>query len=263
MVVPIRKVLPPSSIEDDLRPISLTSQVSKVTEGFVLKSLTSEVAHNKFALPTKSTTHALIYFLHLIISTLDRGQCSIRIFFADFKKGLNLDDHNVVIDELQKLQVNPAITRWIKSFLSCSEHSVKIGSSTSTWKQANGGLPQGTKLGSFPFAVLVNSLLKDWSARIKFVDDTTALEVVSRCSPSLLPILVDEIAHFAPSRGMKLNCKKCKEMVISFLQYRLPQENPIYIDGVLVQTVSSFKLLGVMLRSFLSWSDQLDWKRLD
>ena len=45
LVVPIPKVLPPSSIEDDLRPISLTSQELKVMEGFVLKSLTSEVAH--------------------------------------------------------------------------------------------------------------------------------------------------------------------------------------------------------------------------
>ena len=101
--------------------------------------------------------------------------------------------------------------------------------------------------------------MKDWSARIKFVDDATALEAVPRCSPSLLPILVDEIAHFASSRGMELNCKKCKEMVISFLRYRPPQENPIYIDGVLVQTVSSFKLCGVMLRSDLSWSDQVDY----
>ena len=170
-------------------------------ESFVLKSLTSTVAHKldpkKFALPTKSTTHAPVYFLHLVLSALDRGQCSIRIFFADFKKGFDLVDHNVVVDELQKLQVNPAITRWIKSFLSCREQSVKIGSSTSRWKRANGGLPQGTKLGPFPFAVLVNSLLKDWSARIKFVDDTTALEVVPRCSPSLLPVLVDEIAHLA------------------------------------------------------------------
>ena len=201
LVVPIPKVSPPSSIEDDLRPISLTSQVSKVMESFVLKSLTSTVAHKldpkKFALPTKSTTHAPVYFLHLVLSALDRGQCSIRIFFADFKKGFDLVDHNVVVDELQKLQVNPAITRWIKSFLSCREQSVKIGSSTSRWKRANGGLPQGTKLGPFPFAVLVNSLLKDWSARIKFVDDTTALEVVPRCSPSLLPVLVDEIAHLA------------------------------------------------------------------
>ena len=114
LVVPIPKVSPPSSIEDDLRPISLTSQVSKVMEGFVLKSLTSEVAHKldpkQFALPTKSTTHALVYFLHLVLSALDRGQCSIRIFFADFRKGIDLVDHNVVVDELQKLQVNLAIT---------------------------------------------------------------------------------------------------------------------------------------------------------
>ena len=156
-VVPIPKVLPPSSIEDDLRPISLTSQVSKLMEGFVLESLTSEVGHKldpkQFALPTKSTAQALVYFLHLILSALDRGQCSIRIFFADFKKGFDLVDHNVVIEELQKLQVNPAIIRWIRSFLSCREQSVKIGSSTSTWKRTNGGLPQGTKLGPFLFAV--------------------------------------------------------------------------------------------------------------
>ena len=37
-------------------------------------------------------------------------------------------------------------------------------------------------------AVLVNSLLQDWNARIKFVDDTTALEVIPRCSASLMPI---------------------------------------------------------------------------
>ena len=67
-------------------------------------------------------------------------------------------------------------------------------------------MPQGTKLGPFLFAVLVNSLLKDWSARIKFVDDATALEVVPRCSPSLLGIFVDEIAHLASSGGMKNNC---------------------------------------------------------
>ena len=114
-VVLIPKVLPRSSIEDDLRLISLTAQVSKVMEGFVLESLTSEVGHKfdpkQFVRPTKSTTQALVYILHLILSALDRGQCSIRIFFADFKKGFDLVDHNVVIEELQRLQVNQAIKR--------------------------------------------------------------------------------------------------------------------------------------------------------
>ena len=48
-------------------------------------------------------------------------------------------------------------------------------------------------------------------------------------------------------------------MVISFLWYHLSQDNPIYVDGALVESVSSFKLLGVMLRSDLSWCDQVDY----
>ena len=223
IVVPIPKVSPPQTIEDDLRPISLTAQVSKVMEGFMLQSLMSEVGHKldpkQFALPGKSTTHALVYLLHVIHAALDQGHCSVRI----------------------------------------REQCVKIGSFTSSWKPVNGGLPQGTKLGPLLFAILVNSLLQDWNGRIKFVDDATALEIVPRCSPSLLPILVNDVSQYASSRGMKLNSKQCKEMIISFLQYHLPLDNAIYIDGSPVQSVSSFKLLGVLLREDLSWCDHVDY----
>ena len=44
IVRPIPKRSPPTSIEDDLRPFSLTSQVSKLLEGFTLKLLLSQVA---------------------------------------------------------------------------------------------------------------------------------------------------------------------------------------------------------------------------
>ncbi|CAB4033726.1 Hypothetical predicted protein [Paramuricea clavata] len=263
IVVPIPKVSPPQTIEDDLRPISLTAQVSKVMEGFMLQSFMSEVGlkldPKQFALPGKSITQALVYLLHLIHAALDQGHCSVRIFFADFKKGFDLVDHNVIIDELLKLQVSPAIIRWIKSFLTSREQCVKIGPSFSSWKPVNGGLPQGPKLGPLLFAILVNSLLQDWNGRIKFVDDATALEIVPRCSPSLLPILVNDVSQYASSRGMKLNSKKCKEMTISFLQYHLPLDNAIYIDGSPVQSVSSFKLLGVLLREDLSWCDHVDY----
>jgi hypothetical protein len=143
IVVPIPKVSPPQTIEDDLRPTSLTAQVSKVMEGYMLQSLMSEVCHKldpkQFALPGKSTTQALVYLLHVIHAALDQGHCSVRIFFADFKKGFDLFDHNVIIDELLKLQVSPVIIRWIKSFLTSREQCVKIGSSTSSWKPVNGG----------------------------------------------------------------------------------------------------------------------------
>jgi hypothetical protein len=49
--------------------------------------------------------------------------------------------------------------------------------------------------------VLDNSLLDNWQGRIKFVDDATALEIVPRCSPSLLPLVVDEVINFASWNG--------------------------------------------------------------
>jgi hypothetical protein len=81
-------------MEEDLRPISLTSQVSKIMEGISLESLMSEVADKlnkkQFARPRKSTTEALVYLLHQTHAALDRGHCAVRLFFADFKKGFDI-----------------------------------------------------------------------------------------------------------------------------------------------------------------------------
>ncbi|CAB4039247.1 Hypothetical predicted protein, partial [Paramuricea clavata] len=58
---------------------------------------------------------------------LDKGQCSARVFFADFKMGFDLVDHNVIITDFERLGVHPVIIRWIKSFLTDREQCVKIG----------------------------------------------------------------------------------------------------------------------------------------
>jgi hypothetical protein len=60
IVVPIPNVPLPQNMKDDLRPISLTSQISKVMEGFTLTKLfahiESKLDTKQFALPRKSTT---------------------------------------------------------------------------------------------------------------------------------------------------------------------------------------------------------------
>ena len=103
----------------------------------------------------------------------------------------------------------------------------------------------------------VNSLLKDWPRRVKFVDDTTTIEVIPRCSPSFLPIVVNQISDFANERGMVLNPKKCKEMIIIFLKYK-HSEHDIFIGDDFVERVKSFKLLGVWLTNNLSWELHVD-----
>ena len=263
IVVPVPKVLPPKCIEDDLRPISLPSQIAKVMEDCTLDKFFPEVVNKldtkQFALPKKSTTHALVYLLHSILVALERGSCTSRLFFADFKKGFDLVDHIVIIKDLTLLGTHLSIIRWIKAFLCDRGQCVRVGTSMSTWKKTNGGLPQGTKLGPLLFAVLINSLFKNCPGRIKFVDDTSALEIIPRFSPSLMPLVVNEISDYASERGMELNYKKCKQMLINFLKYKgSDDENPIYVAGKPVETGSSFKLLGVWISNDLSWNTHVD-----
>ena len=153
IVSPIPKCTPPTSIQSDLRPISLTPQLSKIMEGFILKPLLHEISSKidcfQFAMKGRSTTQALVYFLHNILEALNRGNCSVRAFFADFSKGLDLVDHNVLCAEMNKLNIHPALVRWIRSFLAHRSQCVRINNTTSKFKPINGGIPQGTKYSQF------------------------------------------------------------------------------------------------------------------
>ena len=261
-VVPVPKCSPPKSVEQDLRPISLTSHLSKIMEGFTLQPLFDQVCEqldaNQFALAGKSTTHALVYLLHAILQSLDEGHSFARIFFADFSKGFDLVDHNALVLEMQRLGVHEASIRWISSFLTDRVQRVKIEGVYSDTITPRGGIPQGTKLAPLLFAILVNRLCQDWPNRIKYVDDTSVFEIIPRCSPSYLPLIAADINNYASQRNMRLNEKKCKEMVISFLKYQPFPVPPMLLNGAVIARVVKFKLLGVTLSNDLSWNDHCD-----
>ena len=88
---------------------------------------------------------------------------------------------------------------------------------TSSWKQVNGGVPQGTKLGLTLFAFMINKLLRNWHMHSTDVDDTIAFEIIPRNSISILDLVVREIHDYCIEHKMKLNPKKCKEMYINFM----------------------------------------------
>ena len=147
-VVPVPKCSPPKVVEQDLRPISLTPHIAKVMEGLTLDSLFKQVCDkldtHQFALAGKSTTHALVFFLQVILEALDQGDTYARIFFTDFSKGFDLVDHNILIQEMELLGVHEATIRWIGSFLTDRSQRVRIGQVYSHPVTPNGGIPQGT-----------------------------------------------------------------------------------------------------------------------
>ncbi len=197
--------------------------------------------------------------MQTIHEALDAGEAGARIFFADFSKGFDLIDHSILIQELNKLQVHPALLAWISAFLFNRRQAVRIENVLSQWKTLKGGIPQGTKLGVVLFMVMTNSLLTNWHLRTKFVDDTSALEIIPRNSISLLNFAVSDIHEFANEHKMKLNPKKCKEMLINFLHNPNFLLRPIQIGNNIIERVTTYKSLGVILSSDLKWNPHIEY----
>ena len=134
-----------------------------------------------------------------------------------------------------------------------------VGSSLSPWKQVNGGVPQGTKLGLTLFPVMINKLLKNWHMRTKYVDDTTAFKIIPRNSISVLDIVVREIHDYCIEHKMKLNPKKCKEMYVDFMKNSITTLRPISIGNKEVERVRTYKLLGVIVSDDLKWNAHAEY----
>ena len=54
--------------------------------------------------------------LQPIYEAIDGGNAVARIFFADFTKGFDLIYHNILMQELIKLNIHPALLNWITPF---------------------------------------------------------------------------------------------------------------------------------------------------
>ena len=106
--------------------------------GFPLQASLWQAQHPRVC-PGRATTHALVFFLQVILEALDQGDTYARIFFTDFSKGFDLVDHNILIQEMELLGVHEASIRWIGSFLTDRSQRVRIGQVYSHPVTPNGG----------------------------------------------------------------------------------------------------------------------------
>lgn len=104
-VTPLPKCIPPKSLESDIRPISITSSIAKIAEGFISsffnEHFSTHLDINQFGCTGgRSTTLALIKILHPVYEGSDDSNNFIRILFVDFTKAFDRIDHNKLLDKL-------------------------------------------------------------------------------------------------------------------------------------------------------------------
>ena len=127
----------------------------------------------------------------------------------------------------------------------------------SEWGSVRLGVPQGTKLKPWVFLVMINDLAFNGACVWKYVDDTTASEVVGKAEVSSAQIIADKVAEWFPDNRVQLNNEKCKEPRICFARNRATFE-PIGVHSKELELADSAKLLGITTTSDLSWNTHVN-----
>lgn len=254
-VIAVPKTKPPKSIQQDIRPISLTPTLSKILESIIGRWMIGKIS-SKFdpkqfgAIKGRSTSHALVDILHKWHRALDSRQ-AVRIVFVDYAKAFDHVDHPTVMKKLEAIGVPPVILRWLHSFLQDRQQRVKIGDVYSDWASPNGSMPQGTWLGPYVFLTLINDLASTVELH-KFVDDCTLSEILSTFNQSSMQQQIDNVNDWSRLNLMNINTRKTKEMLLGAIRNNPP---PILqLDGQSIERVNSYKLLGLHVTAQLKWN---------
>lgn len=264
-ITPLPKVKQVIDPKKELRPISLTSVISKIAEDFVvsdyIKPAVEKMAdRNQFGtISGSSTVLALLSMVHQWLEATDGDGSAIRVILFDYRKAFDLIDHGILVTKLKKLDLPNSIINWIIDFLLDRFQRVKLSKDCfSDWRKVPSGVPQGTKLGPWLFLLMINDLSVSKIFNMwKYVDDTTVSESIPKGQQSQIQHAVDQVNQWSQENLLQLNCEKTKEMIISFRRH-LPCFPPSQIDGNPIERTTSVKLLGLIINNKLTWNDHVE-----
>ena len=259
-IPPIPKTKPIRNLKKELRPISLTSTVSKVAEellveDYVKPTVLKVIDNNQYgAIPKSSTVIALINMLHSWCSATDGNGSTIRTILYDYRNAFDLIDHSILIDKLHNLDLPNSVINWITDFLTNRFQRIKLTDNCySEWDMVPSGVPQGTKLGPWLFLLMINDLDIGYHGIWKYVDDTTTSETVLKDGSCKAQNIANKAMSWSSENRVQLNSDKCKELRISFSNQ--PREfDPVVVDGKELEVVDTVDLLGVTITNQLTWN---------
>lgn len=249
------------------RPISTLSIFNKILEKLLINRIIPFLnQHNVFYnfqygfRQGSSTATATVELLDDIIKGIDTKQV-VGALFLDLRKAFDTLDHNILLRKLEAYGIRGVANEILSSYLKDRKQFVAVGDSQSSLKPVKVGVPQGSNIGPILFLLYINDLSE---LRLKgtprlFADDT-ALFYPNLDVDSIVEDINEDLrllSKYFSSNLLSLNISKTKYMIFHSPRKNIQQHSQVWLDSYCVEKVTSFKYLGLILDSTLSWADHI------
>lgn len=258
-VVPVHKKGAKECV-GNYRPISLLCIASKIMERCIHDHVFTAVKAHIHPLQHgfmkgRSCATQLLNVYHDVGSNLDSGG-QTDIVFLDFSKAFDSVSHVLLLHKLKMYGFNGALLNWLRAYLSDRRQRVLIEGSASMWLPVTSGVPQGSILGPLLFLLYINDMpsVTSSSETALFADDAKCLKrIFSQADSRALQDDLNRLHEWSTVWSLTFNVEKCKVLTIS--RSRSPVKFDYSLDGVLLENVGSFKDLGIVIDSSLSFRE--------
>ena len=264
-VTPVFKKDCPSNLKN-YRPISLISILAKVMERLVYKHIYNYLidnnlitSHQSGFTPGDSAVNQLLYITNEFGRALDEGK-EVRVVFCDISKAFDRVWHKGLLRKLESIGIRGSLLSWVKNYLSERKQRVVINNSTSSWRDINAGVPQGSILGPLLFIVFINDILTDINSTIKLFADDTSLYLIVDDPQETAQTLNDDLVklHAWSTKWLvNFNPQKTETMTIS-RKLNKPYQSNLIMNNTIISTVTEHKQLGLQLSDDGNWNKHID-----
>ena len=220
----------------------------KIVEKVVHKQMINFLEEHKYLDPkqngfrSKHSTEETIFDFTSDLTIAKNKKLDSLAIFVEFKKAFDTVNHKILSNKLRSYNFGDSSMKWIDSYLNQRKQSTLLNNYKSNLKNVTCGVPQGSILGPLLFLVYVNDLstIIKHSKVLLYADDTVLYRQINWCRVNKLTI----------------NTSKTKAMYFPSISNYHTQPT-LKLNGIELQTVKSYKYLGVEVDSELTSKAQL------
>ena len=261
-IIPLLKPGKASDLGPSYRPVSLLSPAIKILEALLLPLINDAVQladHQHGFRKGRSTNTALQTILDHINTGLNRKKPVHRTISVaiDLSRAFDTVDHQILLDDIEQLEMNDYIKRFLCSYLRGRQTYVMFRNSKSKLRKVKQGVPQGGVLSPLLFNLYMSKMPPP-PRNIKLMSYADDGNILSS-GPILKPIVkkinkyLIVLDKWFKARNLFISPSKSSATTFTTFSHEVGLDLNIKINGEAVPTVKKPKILGVTFDSLLSF----------